>query len=90
MLGLEISDPWHLCRVWKFLILASSKLIKIFHILIFVVEGVIGCLRSGRNCIASAPLPLKLFAQRRIPAMLTGCDGVEDEEEGTEANNDEN
>lgn len=64
---------------------------KIFHVLIiYVVEGVIGCLRSGRNCIASAPLPLKLFAQRRIPAMLIGCDEVEDEEEGTEANNDEN
>ena len=31
--------------------------------------------------IASAPLPLKLFAQRRIPAMLIGCDEVEDEEE---------
>ena len=53
---------------------------KIFHALIYVFERVIGYLRSRRNCIASATLPLKFFAQR-IPAMLIGCDEVEDEEE---------
>ena len=50
-------------------------------VLIYVVEGVIGYLRSGKNCIASATLPLKLIAQRRIPAILIGCDEVEGEEE---------
>ena len=56
----------------------------VFHVLIYVVEGVIGPDPEGTT------LPLKLFTQRRIPAMLIGYDEVEGVEEGTETNDDGN